>query len=270
MLNYLKHIVPNYLKHIGLIHTNPPHIPQIYKFARKLELLKIYRTYLIDLRQNQDSRLNTIESKNSQLIGQSSIVISIVALFIPLFINNLNTLNVWVKIPMITLFIGLILHFILTILHASKTLEIDKSKYMTGSTKTITKADRSTTEGTFINNENKDLVRIINHNNKIINRTASNLVYASRCFKIAIIGFLFFSFFLLTTILVVRKQPETITISNINELKGNSCEPLREDLIYENQNLKKQLRSINDRLDSFIKSNTERIFSKTDTTVKKH
>lgn len=222
-------MITKYLDYVGLCKNEYPRKKETYLPIADKKLSKSYLVYLEDLKITQDKRQQTIESKNSQIMGQSSIVISIVSLFVPLFANQLNDLELIFKIPLLVIFVVLFFHFILAIIHAIKMLQIDKTRYMEGSTTTVTKDDRAKTEESFINEQIVDLVRMINYNNSVTNLSASNLVYASRCFRVGVITFLVFILSLLLSFTGLKKTIPNVTIPNIKELNP-ACNCLKKNL----------------------------------------
>jgi hypothetical protein len=180
-----------YLKYIGLkierCETNPEcknYVPE-----ESMELAERYLAYLKEMDIYQIDRRNTIETKNSQLIGQASIVTSIFSLFVPLLLDNFYSLPVLSKIIITIIFLIVLGHYLLTIFHATKTLEIDKYRYPNRSTSTVTKKERALKELDFINDEINDLIHIVDKAAEIDNKKGENLIYATRCFQVANFGF---------------------------------------------------------------------------------
>jgi Ca2+/Na+ antiporter len=215
-----------YIEYIGFVKDEYPVKKEIYQIATSDSFAQKHLQYLNELNKTHENRQLTIENKNSQIIGQSSIVISIVALFIPLIITNLSDLSLWVRVLLIILFILLLAHFALAIFHATKTLEADKNRYMTGATSSVTKATRAATEEKFTEMQIQDLVHIVNFNNAVTNRTAANLVYASRCFKTGNIGFAIFSCLLISLSTIITKEPEKVNVVNLGENAGRKYDSL--------------------------------------------
>lgn len=190
------------------------YIPTEYK-----DVAERYLAYLKEIHAQQRDRRTAIENKNSQLVGQASIVTSIFALFIPLLINNLNGVTLWLKISLSLLFLIVMFHYLLSILHAIKTLTVNKYKYPGRNTISVTKVDRETNELDFINSEIKDLVYIIKHTSPIDDIKGGNLIYAARCFKIGNIGFGIMTMFVIISTFLLEKETPALTIKNINDLK---------------------------------------------------
>ena len=213
-------MIKKYLEFIGFGKNETPYRREKYAVHKDLKMAKSHLKYLEDLKQTQDNRQQTIEAKNSQIMGQSSIVISIVSLFIPILATQFEGLAFYVKIPLILVFLFLVIHFIISLHHALKTLQVDKTRYMEGSTSTVTKENRATSEKEFIDEQIKDLVLIINYNNSVTNLSASNLVFASRNFRIAIMSFLFFILSLMISFFSLKETISKVVITNIKDLKS--------------------------------------------------
>ena len=103
------------------------------------DLLDDYINYLLRLFQNEDSRLNIIESKVSQLISQSGLIISIISFIIPLFYDKLNCLDLGFKIVLGLMFVLTIIFLGLSIFKAGGIFKIYKFKYSDCSVETLKK-----------------------------------------------------------------------------------------------------------------------------------
>ncbi|MEI6348169.1 MAG: hypothetical protein WCP69_09510 [Bacteroidota bacterium] len=225
-------MIKQYLIYIGLIKRSfqtlkseelktdkTSDIKEIYCHSKEIKVADRYLTYLKEIHDYQRDRRTTIENKNSQLVGQASIVTSIFALFIPLLINNLSGVSLWLKLPLSFLFLIVLLHYLLSILHAIKTLTVDKYKYPSRSTISITKKERKEIELDFVNSEIEDLIYIINNTTPIDNIKGDNLIYGARCFKIGNIGFGIMTILVIASTLFLKKEISDIKVTNLNEFK---------------------------------------------------
>ena len=199
--------------------SNTPIAKESYAPATSIKVAERYLTYLKEIHDYQRDRRTTIENKNSQLVGQASIVTSIFALFIPLLIDNLNGVTLWIKIPLSLLFLIVMFHYLLSILHAIKTLTVNKYKYPGRSTKSITKTDRKDKELDFVNSEIEDLVYIINNTTPIDNMKGGNLIFGARCFKIGNIGFGIMTLLVIVSTFTLKRESQELTIKNLNDIK---------------------------------------------------
>jgi hypothetical protein len=212
-----------YLIYLGLIKIDPPVVVvnNQYTPAPNKEIAERHLSYLKELDSYQKERKATIENKNSQLVGQASIVTSIFSLFVPLLIESFNGINIFVKLGLSFLFIIILTHYILTIYHAIRTLKIDKYKYATRSTETLTKMNRAANELSFMNEEISDLVYTVNQNSPIDNKKGENLIFATRSFEVANFGFALLTVLIIITALCTNKNESEIIIKNVENVEVN-------------------------------------------------
>jgi hypothetical protein len=214
-----------------------------------IKIAERYLTYLKEIDNYQKDRRTTIENKNSQLVGQASIVTSIFALFVPLLFDNLNGIANSFKILIIVTFLVVLFHYLLTIFHAIQTLKINKYKYATRSTSTITKLERAVTELDFMNEEIDDLIFTVNQTAPIDNLKGGNLILGARCFEIANMGFGFMTLLIIFSTFTIKKEVPEIRINNPQEIKLNIPDTLNTKIHFINKN-----KSLNNCKDS-IKAN---------------
>ncbi len=209
-----------YLKYIGFkIEKSVPVVLDPYHPTTNTEVAEKYLEYLKELYDYQKERRSTIESKNSQLVGQASIVTSIFSLFVPLLIDKFNDFSLWVSIPLSFAFLYIMAHYLLTIIHSIRTLKINKYRYPTRSTSSLTKADRADTKIDFLNGEISDMIYIVNKSTPIDNDKGQNLIFATRCFEIANIGFGILTVAIILSSFFFKKEDPEIRIKNFNEIQ---------------------------------------------------
>lgn len=155
--------------------------PDTFEFTDNLDLKT---DYLKILDSQEGSRQTTIEAKTSQLIGQTSIIFSLLSLFISNYVSKFNTLPFIIKALLIILFLIALFLYLATIFQATKYMNIHKYIYGQRSVSTV-KATFST-EG-FKIEEIKDLIYSIERNTLVNNQKCNNLIYAYRSFRIATI-----------------------------------------------------------------------------------
>ena len=109
-------------------------------------------------------------------------------------------------------------HYLLTIFHSIRTLKIDKYRYPTRSTTSITKAQRANTELDFINSEVEDLIFIVNKSTPIDNDKGQNLIFATRCFEIANFGFGILTVAIIISTFFFKKETPEVKVKNPNEI----------------------------------------------------
>ncbi len=255
-------LINKYLKFVGLTkeELNFKEIIE-YKSSDSLEVAQRHLDYLKENHNYQKERQNTIENKNSQLVGQASIIISIFALFIPLLIDKLIDQSILVLIPLILGFIVILFHYVLTIIHSTKTLEISKYPYATRNTSTVTSAKRKTNEQDFLDEEINDLVYIIDKNTTQNNRKGANLIYATRSFRVASVSFAIFTVLIIGFSFILKSKPQSIEIEAVDkvifqELKQQVFDESKSiDIRPELNEIVNILNQVNQRLDSIDKKN---------------
>lgn len=209
----------NYFKYIGLKRDASAAVAvETYTPITSKDVAEKYLDYLKELDHYQKDRRTTIEGKNSQLVGQASIVTSIFSLFVPLLIDKFNDFSFWISILFSFIFLVVMAHYLFTILHSIRTLKIDKYRYPTRSTTSLTKATRATTEVSFLNEEITDLIYIVNNSTPIDNEKGQNLIFATRCFEIANFGFGFLTVAIIVSTFFFKKETPEVKIKNLNEI----------------------------------------------------
>ncbi|GAA3569783.1 hypothetical protein [Snuella lapsa] len=147
---------------------------------QKNQLLDDKISYLLRLFENEDKRLTIIENKITHLIGQSGLIISIIAFIIPLFYDKLNNINICTKIGLGLIFILTIILLGLSIYKASEIFKINKFQYADCSPETVNKEFRKIKD--FKIEYISDLDYCINKNKGLNNRKGSILIEANHLF----------------------------------------------------------------------------------------
>lgn len=227
-----------YLKYIGLITDNDSDENQKnqqanYKSTQDIKVAERYLAYLKEIDHYQKDRRETIENKNSQLVGQASIVTSIFALFVPLLIDSFNEASTFIKIPLSLVFLFVLTHYLLAIFHAIKTLKINRYRYSTRSTSTITKLNRQDSELGFLNEEIEDLVYIVNQTVPLDNLKGANLIFGTRCFEIANFGFGFLTFLIIVSTFAINKDITEIKVQNLKDIKISIPDTINTNILNE-------------------------------------
>lgn len=214
-------MINKYLKYVGLVKSpaeTKKTITSVFVPSGKISVAERYLSYLKEISNYQKDRRTTIENKNSQLVGQASIVTSIFALFVPLLINSFSGIDLWLKITVSVVFIIVLFHYLLSLYFAFKTLKIKNYKYPTRSTKTLTKSSRANSELKFLNTEIEDLIYIINNTTPLDNQKGGNLIYGARSFEIANFGFGIITVLIIVSTFLMKEKIPEFKINNINEL----------------------------------------------------
>lgn len=163
----------------------------------KQELHQDFIEYLLRLFENENKRLEVIESKISQIISQSGIIISLVSFLIPFLYDRLVNENCLSKIIISLLFLVSISLFGLSIYQASKVYKVSSFTYMDCSPNTINQKYKTIED--FKNEYIEDLKKSIENNKKTNNKKATHLINANYFFVFGIYSLIF-----LSIILVIR------------------------------------------------------------------
>lgn len=151
------------------------------KFEAK-DNLDLKKEYLKTLESQESSRQATVETKTSQLIGQTGIIFTIINLFIANYISKFSTWPRGYQILLIVLFLICFFFYLCTILQATKYLNVKKYSYGQRDVSTVLQAFKSKEE--FLVEEIKDLIYSIERNIRVNNLKCNNLLYAYRSFKL--------------------------------------------------------------------------------------
>lgn len=156
-------------------------------------------TYLKDIFQFEESRQSTIENKIAQIIGQGGVVLSLAGLFIPLFFDKLDGIDLWKKIVLISIFIISVFFYLWSILKATQSYQINNYKYATGDPNTVITYKM---EKAFKIVVVKDLIYACKVSEISNNHKANKLLYANNAFKSGSIAMgallIFFCVFIIT------------------------------------------------------------------------
>lgn len=147
--------------------------------------------YLDRLYENEDKRLEIIESKVSQLIAQSGIVISLISFLIPLMYDKLLEANCIFKILLFMTFMLMLFYLGKSIFEASKIQKVSSFRYMDCSPMTIDQVFDSHEK--FNAEYISDLRKSIENNKKVNNKKAEILMNANRFFIYGIFCVMFLS-----------------------------------------------------------------------------
>jgi len=168
--------------------------------------------YLKSLFEEENSRLNLLESKTSQMIGQTGLIFSLLSLFVPLLIDKLSSLPIYVKVSLLLILLAAFGFYLLTIGNALKNYNVKNFKYSSPSPKNV-QAFREKELAKFYAEVVRDYLFALYRNEEINNYKASNLIQAYRSFRIAnwITGFLVFAFCLI--LLFIKPEPPSMIIA---------------------------------------------------------
>jgi hypothetical protein len=142
--------------------------------------------YLRAIEDQEHARMTAIESKTSQLIGMTSIIFTLIGIFVSNYLTKLNSLPNWLQIVMIILFLLSLAFYVNTIFQASRYMEVNKHFYGQRSASTVCKKFEDA--NAFKVEEVKDLIYVIQRNTKVTNLKINYLLYGYRSFKVATLG----------------------------------------------------------------------------------
>lgn len=221
--------------------------PHEYDFAdyknSDLEKLEHHKSYLKEIENEEENRLNLIESKTSQMISQTGLIFALLSLFIPFIIDKVLDFNFLLKTLFIIFLAIAYLAYILTITNALKNFNVKNFNYVKKSPITILIKQKLDIKS-FTKMEIRDSLQAINNNAVINNLKATNLISAYNTFRLGNILTSILVLFLCTSLLFVKPKPSNINLgSPIQiELFNDYIEVLKEQnlLLKEELNRKKQ------------------------------
>ncbi|SNR45454.1 hypothetical protein SAMN04488009_1859 [Maribacter sedimenticola] len=143
-----------------------------------------YISYLLRLFDNEDSRMNKLESKITQLIAQSGLIISIVTFILPLFYDSLKCIFLELKVVLALTFLVTILLLCTSIFYASKIFNIQKFKYADCSEETVRCGHKKVSE--FKKEYIDDLIFSIDRNRGLNNTKGTILLKSNKLFAFGI------------------------------------------------------------------------------------
>jgi len=223
-----------YLKEIGFFpdKDTEPDDPAEYTPSGASEIIiKEHRDFLRTVLEDEDRRLNTIESKTGQLIGQIGLVFSLLGLFIPILIDRISSINLWIKISLLALLILSFLSYLLTVINAVKNFNVKNFKYSRPIPRNVIDFQNRTLND-FLTEEVNDLLKSNARNVHTNNKKADNLMHAYNSFRIAntLTAFLVISVCII--MMFCKKHNDTLSIRQPVRIENfeSSLRMLRDDL----------------------------------------
>lgn len=192
------------------------------------DTLDLKLAYLKQLESHEATRMSAIETKTSQLIGMTSIIFSLLGLFISNYVTKFQNLQIGVQIILIAVFLIGLSFYINTIFQASRYLDISKHAYGQRSTTTVQQAFGS--ESQFKIEEIKDLLFSIERSILVNNRKSNYLIYGYRSFKIATTCVGLLSVLLLTAgYFSMDPKPNRVVVEN--SISGKNLESIMNNAV---------------------------------------
>ncbi len=133
---------------------------------------------------DEERRREVIEGKTGQLLGQVSIVVSVISLFIPLISDHISDWPSWQKFICISLFLIVVLAFIISIWIASTSWIISKYGYLRPELKDLHDPDVPETHLLFIERYKNILVETVQQHIGINNTKGTKLIRAGIAFRL--------------------------------------------------------------------------------------
>lgn len=221
-------MIVNFLKSIGLypIKDYPnQNIPEndVYDLDTESDSEKIvlHRDFLKSALEEENNRLGFIENKTSQIISQTSIVFSLVGLFIPLLINRFEHENLILRVLIITLLIITFILYLLSITNALKNFNVKKFRYPYSNSRNVTKLKDESTEK-FNSELVRDYLYCIDETVRLNNIKGTNLLHAYKSFKLGnyFTGVIVISICSMLLFTVKKTEKTYISIENPIEIKN--------------------------------------------------
>lgn len=146
--------------------------------------IEVHRDFLKSLIDEENNRQNSIENKTSQIISQTSIIFSLVGLFIPVIIDKSGETNLFLRILIIIMVIVAFIFYFLSISNALKNFDVIKFRYTTPTPLNVYNFKEKSIEE-FNSELVRDYLYCINKNIVLNNIKATNLLHSHNAFKLA-------------------------------------------------------------------------------------
>jgi hypothetical protein len=138
-------MIVDFLKSIGVYPINdslnqdkPENIVYDLDQNSDSEKITLHRDFLKSALEEENNRLGFIENKTSQIISQTSIVFSLVGLFIPLLINRFENENLLLRVIIIGLLVVTFILYLLSFTNALKNFNVKKFRYPYSNSRNVT------------------------------------------------------------------------------------------------------------------------------------
>ncbi|GEL12034.1 hypothetical protein SAMN05192550_3002 [Flavobacterium glycines] len=114
----------NFLESIGVISIKKEEEPNSYnhkdynlKKESDSDKIVVHKEFLKSILEEENNRLGFIENKTSQIISQTSIVFSLLGLFVPIIMDRFESTSLFLKISIIGLLLVTFLFFVLSFIN---------------------------------------------------------------------------------------------------------------------------------------------------------
>lgn len=183
------------------------------------EKIALHKDFLKSVLEDENNRLSFIENKTSQIISQTSIVFSLVGLFVPIIMDRFEDASIILKVSIIILLLVTFSFYLLSITNALKNFDVKKFKYpYTNPANVLDFKAKSIEE--FNSELVRDYLFSINMSVKINNEKATNLLHAYKAFKLGNFSTGVIVMCVCSMLLFTRKEESSLIIKNPIEIKN--------------------------------------------------
>jgi len=178
-----------------------------------------HRDFLKNVLEDENNRLGFIENKTSQIISQTSIVFSLVGLFVPIIMDRFEGALILLKVFIIILLLITFSLYLLSITNALKNFDIKNFRYpYTNPANVLDFKDKSIEE--FNSELIRDYLFCINKGVQINNEKATNLLHAYKAFKLGNFSTGIIVMCVCSMLLFSKKEESSFNIKNTVEIKN--------------------------------------------------
>lgn len=175
--------------------------------------------YLKALDQQEATRLSTIESKLSQLVGQTGIMLTLLGLFISNYLGKAAAWPSYFKFALIIFFFICLFFYLATVYQATKHFNIINYRYGQRDASTVKKKFGS--KESFQLEELKDLMYSIEQNTGLNNSKGDDLMYSYRSFQIGtFLGAVLILILISTSFISIKGESTKVNIENAVRIEG--------------------------------------------------
>lgn len=192
-----------------------------YDLSEKEESEKInqHKEFLKSVLEQENSRLGYIENKTSQIISQTSIVFSLLSLFVPIIVDKFENENIYLKTLIIIILLLTFSFYLLAISNALKNFDLIKFKYpYSGSANVLNFKNNTLAE--FNAELVRDFLYCIDRSIEINNEKATNLLHAYKSFKLGNLSTGIIVIFICSMLLFIKSEDYGVIIKKPIEIKN--------------------------------------------------
>lgn len=185
-----------------------------YKYIENLSEEHIL--LLEDIIKDEDNRLTIIENKLALITGQAAVIFTLVGLSAFVY-DELNSINIWLKIIFFVILTYGLCAFIISIFLAGDSLKINDFPYARPDINTSLD-DQIKDKDTFLKNKVKDLISSIERNTQTNNSKGDLLVKAHQAFVHGIVSSGILGLFIIILSFFNTNEDRPITIKRTDDI----------------------------------------------------